>query len=74
MSSASPGSTHRKPTRRPGRKAPSLRPGTITSGTAGIRVVNIGLLPTESEEREVLEVGSIPGAILPSCQYIYIAS
>ena len=28
------------------------------------------LLPTGSEEREVLGVGSIPVAILPSCQYI----
>ena len=27
------------------------------------------LLPTRSEEREVLGVGSIPYAILPSCQY-----
>ena len=26
------------------------------------------LLPTESEEREVLGVGSIPVAILPCCQ------
>ena len=26
------------------------------------------LLPTGSKEREVLEVGSIPFAILPSCQ------
>ena len=28
------------------------------------------LLPTRSEEREVLGVGSIPVAILPSCQHI----
>ena len=28
------------------------------------------LLPTGSEEREVLGVGSIPIAIFPSCQYI----
>ena len=27
-----------------------------------------GILPTGSEEREVLGVGSIPVAILPSCQ------
>ena len=27
------------------------------------------LLPTGSQEGEVLEVGSIPVAILPSCQY-----
>ena len=30
------------------------------------------LLPTGSEEREVLGVGSIPVAILPSCQYMKI--
>ena len=29
---------------------------------------NIILLPTGSEEREVLGVGSFPVAILPSCQ------
>ena len=29
----------------------------------------VELLPTRSEEREVLGVGSIPDAILPSCQY-----
>ena len=28
------------------------------------------LLPTGSEEKEVLGVGSIPVAILPSCQYM----
>ena len=28
----------------------------------------VGLLPTRSEERGVLGVGSIPVAILPSCQ------
>ena len=28
------------------------------------------LLPTGSEEREVFGVGSIPVAILPSCQYM----
>ena len=39
MSSAMPGATHRKPTRRPGRKAPSLRPDPNTSVTAGVRVV-----------------------------------
>ena len=32
--------------------------------------VHINLLPTGSEEREVLGVGSIPVAILPSCQYM----
>ena len=32
----------------------------------------IYLLPTGSEEREVLGVGSIPVAILPSCQYMKI--
>ena len=31
-------------------------------------MVSISLLPTGSEEREVLGVGSIPVAILPSCQ------
>ena len=30
------------------------------------------LLPTGSEEREVLGVGSIPVAILRSCQYMKI--
>ena len=29
---------------------------------------NVNLLPTGSEEKEVLEVGSIPVALLPSCQ------
>ena len=29
--------------------------------------MNVSLLPTGSEEREVLGVGSIPVAILPSC-------
>ena len=33
-------------------------------------VINLYLLPTGSEEREVLGVGSIPVAILPSCQDI----
>ena len=32
--------SHRKLTRRPGRKAPTLRPDTNTSGTAGGRVLN----------------------------------
>ena len=32
------------------------------------------LLPAGSEEKEVLGVGSIPVAILPSCQYHNIAS
>ena len=32
------------------------------------RFVSYDLLPTGSEEREVLGVGSIPVAILPSCQ------
>ena len=31
---------------------------------------SLPLLPTGSEEKEVLGVGSIPVAILPSCQYI----
>ena len=39
MSSAMPGASDRKPTRRPGRKAPTLRPESNTSGTAGVRVV-----------------------------------
>ena len=34
--------------------------------------MSVGLLPTGSEEREVLEVGSIPAAILPSCQHVQI--
>ena len=42
MSSASPGATHRKPTRRPGRKAPTLRPDPNTSVTAAGRVVKNG--------------------------------
>ena len=41
MSSASPGASHRKPTRRPGRKAPTLRPDPNTSGTVVQRVLNI---------------------------------
>ena len=40
MSSARPGATHRKPTRRAGRKAPTLRPESNTSVTAGEWVVN----------------------------------
>ena len=39
MSSAAPAPSDRKPTRRPGRKAPSLRPESNTSVTAGVRVV-----------------------------------
>ena len=39
MSSASPGATDRKPTRRAGRKAPTLRPESNTSVTAVVRVV-----------------------------------
>ena len=31
---------------------------------------NVHLLPTGSEEREVLGVGSVLDAILPSCQYM----
>ena len=56
MSSASPGATHRKPTRRPGRKAPTLRPHPNTSGTAGVRVVRANM-PGLS----VLSVTSQPG-------------
>ena len=39
MSSASLGASHRKPTRRPGRKPSTLRPDPNTSGTAGVWVV-----------------------------------
>ena len=39
MSSASPGATHRKPTRGTGRKAPTLRPDSNKSVKAGVRVV-----------------------------------
>ena len=35
-----------------------------------LRTITPALLPTGSEEREVLGVGSIPVAILPSCQDI----
>ena len=41
MSSASPGASHRKCTRRPGRKAATLRPDLNTSVTAGVRVVKL---------------------------------
>ena len=34
-----PGARDRKPTRRAGRKAPTLRPESNTSGTAGVRIV-----------------------------------
>ena len=46
-------------------------PGILTSGKERKQYMNdvlINLLPTRSEEREVLVVGSIPVAILPSCQ------
>ena len=33
------------------------------------RIFLVSLLPTGSEEREVLGVRSIPDTILPSCQY-----
>ena len=42
-----------------------------TIATTFYSVGIISLLPT-SEEREVLGVGSIPVAILPSCQYMKI--
>ena len=42
MSSAMPGASDRKPTRRPGRKAPTLRPDPNTSVTAGVWVVKWG--------------------------------
>ena len=35
----------------------------------GSRLIYHNLLPTGSEDREVLGVGSIPDVILPSCQY-----
>ena len=60
MSSASPGPTHRKPTRRPGRKAPTLRPDPNTSVTAGGRVVKhrltLGRLHRRLREKLGLEV------------------
>ena len=42
MSSAHPAPSHRKCARRPGRKAPTLRPDPNTSVTAGVRVVKTG--------------------------------
>ena len=42
MSSACPGAIHRKRTRRPGRKATSLRPESNTSLTVGEWVVKMG--------------------------------
>ena len=36
----------------------------------GRGVIKMDVIPTRSEEREVLGVGSIPDAILPSCQYM----
>ena len=41
MSSASPGPSDQKPTRRTGRKAPTLRPESNTSVMAGVRVVKV---------------------------------
>ena len=38
--------------------------------TLNVVFVLVYLLPTGSEEREVLGAGSIPVAILPSCQYV----
>ena len=43
MSSASPGASDRKHTRRAGRKASTLRPDTNTSVTTAVRVVMIHL-------------------------------
>ena len=40
MPSAMPGTSHRKPTRRAGRKAPTLRPDSNASVTTDVRVVN----------------------------------
>ena len=45
MSSGSTYASDRKPTRRPGRKAPTLRPETNTSVTAGVRVVKMQTMP-----------------------------
>ena len=40
-------------------------------GESGANRINLAdLIPTRSEEREVLRVCSIPVAILPSCQYM----
>ena len=44
--------------------------GLIEGKMCGVWIMIIHLLPTGSEEREVLAVGSIPVAILPSCQYM----
>ena len=40
--------------------------------TVNVYIIGImhPLLPTGSEEREVLGVGSIPVAIVPSCQFM----
>ena len=41
---------------------------TIEILAKGLIIDTVKLLPTGSEERKVLGVGSIPVAILPSCQ------
>ena len=46
-----------------------------TKSFQGLRIflcISMCLLPNGMKEREVLGVGSIPGAILPSCQGMYI--
>ena len=35
-----------------------------------VTLMPLDLLPTGSEKMEVLEIGSIPVSILPSCQYM----
>ena len=40
------------------------------AGRARAKSENTPLLPTGSEEKGVLEVGTIPVEILPSCHYI----
>ena len=48
----------------------NVRPtSSLRSTASAAEGVKVSLLPTESEEREVLGVGSIPDEILPSCQY-----
>ena len=46
------------------------RNATLASLMSDDRTVAVFLLPTGSEDREVLGVGSIPVAILPSCHYM----
>ena len=57
-----------------GRKASSLNKVEITIQllTATYNSLHLAFTTHRSEEREVLEVRSIPAAILPSCQYMKI--